>query len=166
VEQTRFDVAADEAYEDAMERAGRLLAIRPRSEREVRDRLAAAGCDPGVAERVVGRLRELRLLDDLAFARQWIDERSRRKGVGPAVLTAELRRKGVDPELAGAALAEAGLDETALATEQAVRLVGRVARRPLREQGARLHLMLLRRGFGAEAAESAVKAVLPPEGWD
>jgi regulatory protein len=150
----------------AMERAGRLLAIRARTRVEMVERLADAGFDAEVVARTVDRLEELGLVDDAAFARTWIEERARTKHRSPAVLLEELGAKGVDTEIATAALDEAGLDEIAQATEIAARLVRRLAEKPLEQQATRLMAALLRKGFSEEAGEAAVRAVLPPQGWD
>jgi regulatory protein len=158
--------ADEEKYRSAMERAGRLLANRARTEHEMTTRLGEAGFDPTTVAAVVARLVELSLIDDLAFAREWIEERARRRPSGPRVLLDQLGRRGVDTETAREALSESGFEETAQAIELAATLVARVARRPLAEQGPRLMQMLLRRGFGYEAAEEAARAVLPPDGWD
>lgn len=151
---------------ECMERAGRLLATRARSERELGDRLALAGFSPDTVAATLRRLRELRLVDDADFARRWVEERATTKGLGRAALISELKRKGVEVAVAEAALEEAGLDEVARATELAATLVRRVARKPLERQASSLWQMLRRKGYSSEAAEAAVKAVLPPEGWD
>jgi regulatory protein len=105
-------------------------------------------------------------VDDGQFALQWVQERSRGKKLSARALVHELRGKGVDPAVAEAALARAGVDEGAQATELAARYVRRVATKPLRDQAARIQQMLARRGYSYEVAEAAVRAVLPPEGWD
>jgi regulatory protein len=158
--------AAPDELRDCMERAGRLLTTRARSERELGDRLARAGFDDSVVESTLRRLRELGLVDDADFARRWVQERASAKGLGPALLMSELRSKGVDVAVAEAALAEAGRDEVAQATELAASLVRKVARKPLDRQAGSLWQMLRRKGYSSDAAEAAVKAVLPPEGWD
>ena len=158
--------SATDLRKEAMERAGRMLALRPRTEREIRDRLKEAEFPDEVVEDTIGRLYELELLNDEDFALAWIEERGGRKGLGPRALVAELQRKGIDRSAAEAALARSGLDETASATAQAERLVHKVMRFPLRDQASKLQQMLMRRGFSWEATEAAVKAVLPPEGWD
>ncbi|MFN2489900.1 MAG: regulatory protein RecX [Actinomycetota bacterium] len=150
---------------EAMRRAGRLLEARPRATEELKARLGAAGFEPEVVGRVVGRLRELGLLDDLAFARQWVQERAR-KGRAASLLEHELAAKGIAGDVAVAAIREAGLDEAAQARELAGRYLPRVASQPLPKQAARLTQMLLRRGYGHDVVEGAVRAVLPPEGWD
>jgi regulatory protein len=151
---------------EAMERAGRLLTRRPRTRIEMVERLADAGFDADVVAATVDRLEELGLVNDAAFARQWIEERARTKGRSPAVLLKELAAKGVDPEVARGALEEMGPDEAAQAAGVAARLVPRYADRPLHQQAARLLAALAQKGFSEEAAESGVRAVLPPEGWD
>lgn len=156
----------DSAPREAMARAGRLLATRPRSEAEISSRLADAGFEPAVVEAAVERLRALGLVDDAEFALQWIRERSAGKKRSARALVHELHGKGIDREVAEAALAEAGLDEVAQATDLAARYVRRVASKPLREQATRIQQMLSRRGYSYEIAEAAVRAVLPPEGWD
>jgi regulatory protein len=156
----------DDELRDCMERAGRLLAGRARSERELTDRLGAAGFSPETVDAALHRLRELSLVDDSDFARVWVDQRAATRGLGRAALVAELRAKGVETAVAEAAIDEAGLDEIARATELAASLMRRVGRRPLERQASSLWQMLRRKGYSSEAAQEAVKAVLPPEGWD
>ncbi|HID10525.1 MAG TPA: hypothetical protein EYP17_04395, partial [Candidatus Latescibacteria bacterium] len=60
----------------AKEVAFRYLA-RPKTVRQIKDRLARAGFDGEVVEEVIGRLEELGLLDDKEFARAWVEERLR-----------------------------------------------------------------------------------------
>jgi regulatory protein len=157
---------ADAEYFAAMDRAGRLLARGPKTEHQVRERLESAGFSERVIDRTLVRLRALGLVDDLAFARRWIEERTERVGRGAEALIAELGGKGVDRATAEQAIAEVGLDEDAVARDWAIRLLPGLVDRPLAEQGRRLRIMLLRRGFSDEAACEGARAVLPPEGWD
>jgi regulatory protein len=156
------ELAPDSDYREAMSKAGGILARRAHSVAELRTKLDPF--EPEVAERVVARLRELRLLDDADFARRWVEERSSRRG--PQALLAELEGKGVDREVAAAAVAVVETDEVSRATDLAARYLQRVADRPLPKQAAAIQAMLLRRGYGSEASEEATKAVLPPDGWD
>lgn len=156
----------DGSYRDAMQRAGHLLASRPRSEHELRSRLAAAGYEDRTIDRTVARLIELRLLDDREFAGQWVAERAVSKGRSGDALVAELIAKGVDRSVAEEAVAAAGIDELAQATDLAARALSKVAGKPLEKQAQALLGRLLRRGFPHEIARDAVRAVLPPQGWD
>ncbi|HWC13376.1 MAG TPA: regulatory protein RecX [Actinomycetota bacterium] len=154
------------AYREAMQRAGHLLASRPRTEHELRVRLSMAGFEELVVDRAVERLIELRLIDDAAFAQQWVSERALGRGRAGEALVAELIEKGIEREAAEEAVAAAGIDEVAQAAEVAARFVSKVGDKPLERQAEALLGRLLRRGFSHEIAHDAVRAVLPPEGWD
>ncbi|MGH2817998.1 MAG: regulatory protein RecX [Actinomycetota bacterium] len=156
----------DSELRKAMERAGRWLALRPRTVSEMRDRLLQGGFEEGTVERALTRLTELRLIDDESFARQWVEERARRKGLGPRALVAELEAKGVDPEVAGAAVAGAADTEERRAVEWAQRQLRRGVDLPLSKLAQRIRQGLLRRGFDVQVADAATRAVMPPEGWD
>ncbi|MDQ3958273.1 MAG: recombination regulator RecX [Actinomycetota bacterium] len=156
----------DGARREAMARAGRLLSSRPRTEKELRDRLGDAGFDPGVVAAVLDRLKSLGLVDDAAFAAQWVEERAGRKKLSARALLHELSVKGIPAEIAESALATAGVDEEAQAVELAAAAARRLATKPLAEQFTRLQQMLLRKGYPAEVAEVAARKVLPPDGWD
>jgi regulatory protein len=149
-----------------MATAGRILTRRPHTVRELRDKLWAAGIEEADIERAIERLGALRLVDDLDFARRWIDERSRSKGLAAAALRAELEAKGVVSDTIDQALAEADLDEEARAGELAAGYLRKVSGKPPLVQAQRIQAMLLRKGFSLEAALAGAKAVLPPEGWD
>lgn len=144
-----------------MEQAGRFLARRGHSRGELAAKLT--GSDE-VVERVLDRLTELRLLDDAAFARTWIEERSKTRG--REILIHELEAKGVARDVALAAWEEVRPDEAIRARELATKHLRRVSRKPPLQQAAAIHAFLLRRGFSPDVAEEAARAVLPPEGWD
>ena len=158
--------AAPDAARTALEVAGRLLSRRPYTEVELRERLARKGLEQDVIDSTIARLDMLDLVDDGAFARQWVEERAARKGLGSRRLRAELEAKGVPLEEVEAALAAEADSELARATEQAAKRLSKLAHLPLIQQGARLYTWLVGRGFESEVAEAAAKAVLPPEGWD
>jgi regulatory protein len=159
-------VRAPREADPVMAKAGRILARRAHSTQEVREKLWAAGVSEDDIGRAIARLTELGLLDDLSFAKQWVEERSRKRGLAKAALLHELEGKGVAAEIAERAVGEAGLDEETQAAELAVRYLKKVSGKPPLVQAQRIQAMLLRKGFSMEAALTAAKAVLPPEGWD
>jgi regulatory protein len=149
-----------------MEAAGRLLGVRARSEVELRQRLTAKGFDDTDVDAALGRLRELRLIDDEEFARQWVEQRSGRKGLGAERLRRELGSKGIASEVIESVLADNSDDELERAKEIAAAHLRKFGDLPLPKQAARLFGFLSRRGFAPEVVDPAVRAVLPPEGWD
>ncbi len=86
-------------YENAKQRAFRLLAVRARSEKELRSRLKEMGYDESVVSGVTTRLRELKYLDDESFARGWARNLAVNRLLGNGRIEASLREKGIPREL-------------------------------------------------------------------
>jgi regulatory protein len=82
-------------YEKAKQRAFRLLALRARSEKELRSKLKEKGFDESVVEAVAERLRELKYLDDESFAGQWAHNLAVNRLLGNKRIETSLREKGV-----------------------------------------------------------------------
>ena len=71
-----------------------LLEVRDRSVKEIRERLRRRGCSPGAIDTVVADLEALRLLDDRAFVRRWVESRRSRRPEGAPKITRDLARRG------------------------------------------------------------------------
>ena len=93
-------------YEKAKQRAFRLLAMRARSEKELRAKLREKGFDESVVEEVAVRLRELNCLDDESFARQWARNLALNKLFGNRRIEAGLMEKGIPQPLIRQVLTE------------------------------------------------------------
>ena len=138
-------LAEDRAIQNACDRALRYLAYRPRSAAEVRRYLLGKGVVEALAAEVIQRLKQRGYLDDLAFARFWLENRSRFKPRAPRAIRYELWQKGVDAAIIDAVLAEVDVAELAYraASSQVARHRG-LSRQDFRQKlGAMLH----RRGF-------------------
>ena len=92
--------------EKAKQRAFRLLAMRARSEKELRAKLKEKGFDESVVEEVTARLRELNYLDDESFARQWARNLAVNKLYGNRRIEASLLEKGIPQPLIRQVLTE------------------------------------------------------------
>ena len=102
----------------AIEEALRLLALAPRSEKELRDRLKKRGFRKAALEAAVTRVRELGYLDDAAFARLFVEARQASTPRSRRALTFELARKGVGPGVAATAVEEVSDADAAFAAAQ------------------------------------------------
>src|SRR5512136_1087022 len=89
----------DPLYEKAKQRAFRLLAVRARSEKELRTKLKERGFDESVVGVVIARLRELKYLDDESFAREWARNLAVNRLLGNRRIEESLREKGIPREL-------------------------------------------------------------------
>lgn len=96
----------DPLHEKAKQRAFRLLAVRARTEKELRIKLTERGFDESVVGGVAARLRELKFLDDEAFARQWARNLAVNRLLGNRRIDASLREKGIPRELIEQVIAE------------------------------------------------------------
>lgn len=108
----------DSEISKALARTYDLLARRPRSRQELERYLSQKGYDPSVSERVLVRLSQNGLVDDEAFAGQWVDERIRSRSRHQ--LIQELRQKGVDPVVVEAVLAEVAPDDEYAAVKRLI----------------------------------------------
>lgn len=154
----------DEVSWRCRESALRLLAHRPRSDRELRQRLSARAFPPEVVDACLQDLGRAGLIDDAAFARLAARDRVRNKSVGKIRLQMELRAKGVDPELATEAIEEAMDEQEGGEAEVARRAAGRFRRRAgedLQSAKRRLFGFLSRRGFPPDVIHRTMEEVLP-----
>ncbi|MDE0430853.1 MAG: RecX family transcriptional regulator [Caldilineaceae bacterium] len=146
-------------------RALRFLAVRPRSQLEVRRNLQAYRPKDGrrlsasQIEWIIGGLRERQYLDDREFARFWIEQRNRFRPIAPRALRYELRQKGVDDSVAQVAIDE--LSDATSACEAAAR--SRLYR--WQEETNPAHFrskvgsFLQRRGFDWEVARDVIDRI-------
>jgi SOS response regulatory protein OraA/RecX len=77
----------------------RFLEARARSVAEVRRRLTQVGYREELVTGAIERLTKLGMLDDGAFATQWVESRDRAHPRGEHALMLELRQKGIDAAL-------------------------------------------------------------------
>lgn len=141
-------VAAFKAEGDidlAYQRALRYLGMRPRSENEMTTYLAGKGYPEEVIAAVLARLRGRGYVDDAAFARFWVDNRTRFRPRGARALRYELRQKGVDSPTIDEALEDQ--DEEASAWAAAESKAGRWGDLPREEFDKKLIAFLARRGY-------------------
>ena len=74
------------------------LAVRPRSEQELRRRLAQKKYPEDIITQVIARLGDVKLVDDRDFAKFWVETREGFKPRSKRALQYELRQKGVANE--------------------------------------------------------------------
>ena len=137
------------------------LTGRARTRSELADKLASRNVPDDVATRLLDRFEEVGLIDDAAFAREWVAQRQSGRGLARRALAQELRRKGVDDETARTALDD--LDPAR--EEEAARAL---VRKKLRSLGGvdhatatrRLAGLLARKGYPAGLAFRVVREEL------
>lgn len=130
------------------------LGYRPRSEAEVRQRLRRRGFDGDIVDKVITGLKERKLIDDVAFAGYWRDNRLSFKPRSRRLIKLELRQKGVAAETASQAVED--LDDEVIAYEAGLKKARVLASLDYSEFHRRLSGYLQRRGFNYEIINSVV----------
>jgi regulatory protein len=134
------------------------LTGQPRSRSELAAKLAKKSVPPETAERVLDRFEEVGLVDDAAFARDWVRSRQAGRGLARRALAVELRRKGVDSSVVDDAV---GTVDPEVEVEAARQLVRRklpsLARFDDVTVVRRLTGMLARKGYPSGVAFTVVR---------
>lgn len=142
-----------------------LLTVRPRTRAELHQALLRKEIPEPVADQVLGRLDEVGLIDDAAFADVWVRSRHTYQGLGRRALAMELRRKGVADDVADEAVATVDADAEEERARQLVRK--RLRSLPGADEAARIRKlvgMLARRGYTEGLAFRVVRDELRDAG--
>ncbi len=144
--------------ESALAYALRLLRIRPRSQRELAERLRRRGYPPEEIENTLRALREAGWLNDREFLESFIRGHLR-KLWSPWLIAQDLQRKGFSPEEFQDLLEELWDEENAwLRLQEHARRIHSLARNPEAFR-RRLWGFLQRRGYPLEVFHRLVRAV-------
>jgi len=152
----------DELRRKTFERAVKLLAAKPRSVAELRERLLqgkGVRANESIVETVIARLREYGYLDDERFAFSYASSKVKQRPIGRRRLQRDLKLKQVENSVADEALelVYAETPEEQLidrAIEKRIRLRGRPK---TRAEAKSLFDHLLRQGFGFELVSEKVR---------
>jgi len=107
VEELKDRAIIDKGYDMALN----LIIRRPRSEWELRDYLKRKKYDPTVSGYVLDRLKQRGYVDDMDFARRWVENRRLLKATSKRRLMQELRQKRVADEIIHSVLEADETDE-------------------------------------------------------
>jgi len=139
----------------------RKLSTRACTRQELERALAKRSVPPAVAARVLDRMEELRLVDDAAFAADWVASRQQRRHLSAGALQRELTARGVARDQVSDAVAGVGEeDEYVAALDLAQRRTPSLARLAPEVRYRRLAGVLARRGFGSSVTARVLREVL------
>ncbi|MDR6416306.1 regulatory protein RecX [Pseudarthrobacter sulfonivorans] len=143
----------------------RQLTSSAKSRLQLARKLAERNIPEDVAEAVLDRFQEVRLIDDADFADMWVRSRSQSRKLAKGALRRELSDKGIDADTAAAALEQlSDADEEAsarLLVERKLRPGTDLSDRGERDKiTRRLASMLARKGYQPSQAFRVVGEVL------
>lgn len=132
-----------------------------RSRAELEKKLATKGVPSEVARRVLDRFEEVGLVDDAAFAQEWVRSRHESRGLARRALAVELRRKGISDDVARQALESVDADdELEAARDLAQRRASRLRGLDKMTATRRLAGHLARKGYGPHIVSAVVRDVV------
>jgi len=160
---------AERSRERTMNRAVKLLAAKPRSVRELRERLLEKlWTNDEIVDSIIEKLKEYKYLDDEQYARDLAVSKLRQKPQGKRRLQQTMSQKKLDKETVEAAIADAFEklpedDLIDLAIGKRLRLKGKPE---TREDTKKFYDHLLRQGFGFDLIREKMSAIASRENID
>ncbi|MDP6397074.1 MAG: RecX family transcriptional regulator [Candidatus Marinimicrobia bacterium] len=153
------ELTTAEEFDKAKQAAVNLLSYRPRSIKEVSNRLVQKGWDLDLADRVTEELVDKGYLNDEEFAAMFARDRAKNKCLGPVAIKSELIKAGVAQKLIEQTI------ETVYSKYPADELIQRLMKKrgidldvPLEKQEKQRFINLLKRkGFTWDQMESVVR---------
>jgi len=155
-------LAGSDHFQRCLDAAFHYLNYRPRSESEVKERLQRRGFDAECIEAVIAKLKEQSLVDDVAFAQFWKENRESFSPRSQRLTKLELRRKGVSGDIIDQVVGDINDDDSAYRTA-----LSKTRHWPWSDyQGFRRRLgeYLRRRGFNYEVSNNTVERVWQERG--
>lgn len=152
------DLVFKNEFQKLLDKTLRLISRRPRSEKEIRDYLRKKKSPSKLIEAVVKKLKQLRQIDDAAFASWWVEQRTTFRPRGKFGLTMELRQKGIDKTIINKAINK--VDELPLAARLAQKKLKVYKNLPREEFYQKMSAYLARRGFSWETIKKVVAKFL------
>ena len=161
-EKDRIIKNAEKSRQKTFDRAVNLLAYKPRSVKELRERLLEKNwTNSEIVEGVIEKLKEYNYLDDAQFAKSFADSQIRQKPIGKRVLQQKLAMKKLDKETVEEAL-EKALEEMPedeiieRAISKRLRLKGKPE---TREDAKKFYDYLLRQGFSYDLVSKKMREI-------
>ena len=139
-------LAKSDHFHSCLNAATHFLGYRLRSEFEVRERLQRRGFDDNTVEGVIAKLKEQGLVDDVAFAQFWKENRDSFSPRSQWLTKLELRQKGVTDDIIDQVIET--IDDDDNAYRAALSKARSLPRSDYRGFRRRLGEYLKRRGFG------------------
>lgn len=152
--------------ERTINRAVKLLAAKPRSVLELRDRLLEKmWTNDEIVDAVIEKLKEYKYLDDEQFARDVAVSKLRQKPQGKRRLQQTMSRKKLDKETVEAAISEAfeKLPEDELIGQCISKRLRLKGKPETRDETKKFYDHLLRQGFGYDLIREKMTAVASRE---
>lgn len=146
-------------FEKFYNKALEFLSYRPRSEKEVWDKLRTKSVEPETINKIIAKLKEKKFINDEEFAKGWAESRLRFKPRSARLIKLELKQKGIDPETINSLQLTIDNDLES-AKKLAEKRIGRVKDLPKQEIYQKLGRFLASKGFNWDTIKKSIDEVL------
>lgn len=137
------------------------LSFRQRSKTEIERHLSKKEIEPDHIEIVMNRLENEKLLNDLEFAKSFVQERIRQKKKGPRVIISELFEKGISKENIDEAIKLMTFnDQFEIALASAQKRADRPKKESVQKQKEQVRTLLMRNGFDNDVISEVMQEVI------
>lgn len=116
------EVLLEEEWLKAKDKALKFLSYRQRSQKEIEDKLKKEGFNDEIIEKTVDFLKSYNLIDDIAFAKNFMMDKSNINKYGPERIRYELYMRGISKDIIDEVLEDYG-DEYSIALDLAKKKV-------------------------------------------
>lgn len=140
----------------AMDKAYRFLSFRPRSEKEMRDKLSEK-FEQETVDEAIGKLKSYNFINDEEFARMWVN--SRQSGRSAKALAFELKRKGLEKSVIDGALSDVDKESELESALELVRSKSKYQGLEKQEAYQKIGGFLARRGYNYDIIKKVIEEV-------
>jgi len=155
-------LARSDCFHRCLNTAAHYLGYRPRSEFELRERLQRRGFDGDSVGAVLAKLKEQGLVDDMAFAQFWRDNRQSFSPRSQWLTKLELRQKGIAADIIDQVVE--AVDNADSAYRAALSKARSLSRSDYQSFRHRLGELLKRSGFGYGVINHTVERIWQEQG--
>lgn len=152
-----------DVFEKFYNKALRFLSYRPRSEKEIRDKLKSKKVDLSIVEQIVQKLKEQNFINDEEFARWWVEQRTTFKPRSLKLIKIELRQKGLTADLIDKTIYDLrfkNYDDLELARKLVEKRIKRYRNLSTEEIYQKVGRFLAQKGFNWEVIKQSIDGVL------
>lgn len=144
-------------FQKTLDKLLKFAMVRPRSEKEVMDYFRRKKVHESLWEGLLEKLRHFELLDDLKFAKWWVEQRGNFKPKPKRILKIELTQKGIVREIIDEVLGETKVDEEKMARDILARKAYKWKNLEPRLAKQKMSQYLAGKGFSWEVIEKVLR---------
>ena len=152
----RKKLSREDLFEIYLNNILKFIGYRSRSEKEIIDRLRKKKIDEKMISEIMAKLQEWKFIDDIAFAKQWIESRVVNRHKSIRLVRLELLKKGIKKEIIDSLFENFSKESDVASIEAIIRK--KIKRLNIQDRNdlQKLSRYLLGKGFDWETVKEAI----------